>query len=58
MVGFSSLPDAGRLGTLVGSGSAPPARFRATTARAGDGDEDKGPRLAGFFGRAIYRGGS
>jgi hypothetical protein len=26
-------------------------------ARAGTGDEDKGPRLAGIVSRAIYRGG-
>ena len=30
MVGFSALPSARRLGTLPGSGSAPPARFRAS----------------------------
>ena len=63
--GFSALPAAMRLGTLPGSGSAPPARFRASDGprrrwRRGQGSTTRGhvvvapSTVAGLSGHAIH----
>jgi len=52
MAGFSALPRARPLDTLLSVAAHRLPASEPSTARAGDGDEDKGPRLAGFVRHA------